>query len=222
MAAEHVPRSIYEEVETYSNEIVDLWGNIDERDVALAAYEIIKAFRNGKRVFMVGNGGTAGILSNFATDLNQHPFVSEDKAHPAAIRGTFEAVNLSESPSTLTACANDLGWSAVYSSQICQSGKEGDVLVAVSGSGNSPNIVAAGEAAHAKKMTIIGISRNENGIMKDQCHHFILAAIPGEQSKFPGQTGKNNWNFMFEDFCCSFGHVVTGVLKSYISSRDHK
>ena len=118
---------------------------------------IVDAFRTGKRIYFCGNGGSAADAQHLAAEFSGR-FYSDRKALPA------EAVHCNTS--YLTAVANDYGYDLVYARLIDGIGETGDILVGLSTSGNSANIVKAFEAAKAKKMITIGFTGISGGQMK--------------------------------------------------------
>src|SRR5690242_16574771 len=104
---------------------------------------ITDAFKNGKRVYFCGNGGSAADAQHLAAEFSGR-FYTDRKALPA------EALHCNTS--YLTAVANDYGYDQVFSRMIDGIGEAGDILVGLSTSGNSPNILNAFEAAKQKQM----------------------------------------------------------------------
>jgi D-sedoheptulose 7-phosphate isomerase len=125
---------------------------------------ITAAFKNGKRVYFCGNGGSAADAQHLAAEFSGR-FYTDRKALPA------EALHCNTS--YLTAVANDYGYDAVYSRMIDGIGEEGDVLVGLSTSGNSPNILNAFEKAKQKKMITIAFTGSTGGKMKAFTDHLI-------------------------------------------------
>ena len=132
-----------------------------------AVISITRAFRDGHRVYFCGNGGSAADAQHLAAEFSGR-FYKDRPALPA------EALHANTS--YLTAVANDYGYDVVYSRMIDGIGQAGDVLVGLSTSGNSQNIVAAFEAARQKKMVTIGFTGESGGRMKSLSDHLI--AIP--------------------------------------------
>ena len=118
---------------------------------------IVDAFRTGKHIYFCGNGGSAADAQHLAAEFSGR-FYSDRKALPA------EALHCNTS--YLTAVANDYGYDLVYARLIDGIGETGDILVGLSTSGNSANIVKAFEAAKAKKMITIGFTGISGGQMK--------------------------------------------------------
>jgi D-sedoheptulose 7-phosphate isomerase len=118
---------------------------------------ISSAFQNGRHVYFCGNGGSAADAQHLAAEFSGR-FYTDREALPA------EALHCNTS--YLTAVANDYGYDLIYARMIEGIGKEGDVLVGLSTSGNSANIVKAFETAREKKMITIGLTGLTGGTMK--------------------------------------------------------
>lgn len=127
--------------------------------IARAGTMLAQALSDGRRVLSCGNGGSAADAQHFAAELIGR-FEKEREALPA--------VALSTDTSALTAIGNDYGFDRVFSRQVEGLGQEGDILLAISTSGNSPNVVQAIEAAHSKKMRVIALTGRDGGTMCGQ------------------------------------------------------
>jgi D-sedoheptulose 7-phosphate isomerase len=130
-----------------------------------AAAVISNAFRSGSRVYLCGNGGSAADAQHIAAELAGRLRID---------RRGLPAVALTVNPSVLTAIANDYGYDAVFSRQVEAMGRPGDVLVGISTSGTSKNVVAALAAAHAAGLSTIGLMGKAGGPMKEHCDVAIL------------------------------------------------
>jgi D-sedoheptulose 7-phosphate isomerase len=140
-----------------------------ENEELLAAIEktvdvIVTAFKNSKRVYFCGNGGSAADAQHLAAEFSGR-FYTDRKALPA------EALHCNTS--YLTAVANDYSFDVIYSRMIDGIGESGDVLVGLSTSGNSKNILNAFETARAKKITTIGFTGASGGKMKQLSDQLI-------------------------------------------------
>ncbi|HEX5652908.1 MAG TPA: SIS domain-containing protein, partial [Chitinophagaceae bacterium] len=120
--------------------------------------------KNGKRVYFCGNGGSAADAQHLAAEFSGR-FYTDRKALPA------EALHCNTS--YLTAVANDYSFDVIYSRIIDGIGQAGDVLVGLSTSGNSANIVKAFETAKEKKMITIGFTGMTGGQLKALCDYLI-------------------------------------------------
>lgn len=130
-------------------------------DIQKAVETVIEAFRNGKKLLLCGNGGSAAdcqhIAAEFMIRLSHH-----------IERPALPAIALTTDTSNLTAGGNDIGFENVFARNVEGLGCEGDVLIGISTSGNSPNIIKAVEKAHSKKMTVIGLLGGTGGKLKDK------------------------------------------------------
>ncbi|SRR6266487_3728551 len=125
---------------------------------------ITSAFKNGKHLYFCGNGGSAADAQHLAAEFSGR-FYKDRKALPA------EALHCNTS--YLTAVANDYGYDVVYSRIIDGIGREGDILVGLSTSGDSKNIVKAFEKAREKKMITVGFTGNSGGEMRS-CSNYLI------------------------------------------------
>lgn len=122
---------------------------------------IVEAYRNGKKVLLCGNGGSAADSQHIAAELMIR--LSHKINRPA-----LPAIALTTDTSNLTAGSNDLGFENVFARSIEGLGNEGDILIAISTSGNSSNIIKAAEKAREKKMKVIGFLGGTGGKLKDK------------------------------------------------------
>lgn len=125
---------------------------------------IVTAFKNGNRVYFCGNGGSAADAQHLAAEFSGR-FYKDRKALPA------EALHCNTS--YLTAVANDYSFDVIYARMIDGIGEKGDVLVGLSTSGNSANIVKAFEVAKVKGITTIGFTGITGGVMKGLSDYLI-------------------------------------------------
>lgn len=125
---------------------------------------IVNAFKNDNRVYFCGNGGSAADSQHLAAEFSGR-FYIDRKALPA------EALHCNTS--YLTAVANDYSYDVIYSRIIDGIGEEGDVLIGLSTSGNSKNIVNAFEKAKEKKIITVGFTGSTGGKMKSCSDHLI-------------------------------------------------
>lgn len=132
---------------------------------------VAKAFAKGKRVYFCGNGGSAADAQHLAAEFSGR-FYADRKALPA------EALHCNTS--YLTAVANDYNFDQIYSRLIEGIGQEGDVLIGISTSGNSENILKAIKAAKEMKMITVGFTGDSGGKLKDKCD--FLVNIPSSDT----------------------------------------
>jgi len=126
--------------------------------IANAAAAIANALLNDKKILACGNGGSAADAQHFSAEMLNR-FEMERPGLPA--------IALTTDSSTLTSIANDYQYAEIYSKQIRALGREGDVLLAISTSGESHNIVHAIDAAHDRNMIVIALTGREGGQIAD-------------------------------------------------------
>lgn len=128
-------------------------------------------YRKGGKVLFCGNGGSAGDAQHLAAELSGRFYFN---------RAPLYAEALHVNSSYMTAVANDFGYEEVYARMVEASGRRGDVLVAISTSGNSPNIIKAVQRAKEMGMFVVGLTGSTGGHMADQCD--ILINIPSNDT----------------------------------------
>ena len=126
--------------------------------ILAAATLIFAAIQQGGKILSCGNGGSAGDAQHFSSEMLNR-FEQERRGLPA--------IALTTDTSTLTSIANDYSYERVFSRQVEALGRNGDVLLAISTSGNSTNVNRAIEAAHACGMQVIALSGKAGGSMKE-------------------------------------------------------
>ncbi|HVS06611.1 MAG TPA: SIS domain-containing protein [Candidatus Dormibacteraeota bacterium] len=126
-----------------------------ERVVAI----ILDAYRRNKHVYIVGNGGSAATATHFACDLSKATIVEG--------RARLRVTSLTDNVALLTAWANDTSYENVFAEQLYNLLNTGDVVIAISASGNSPNVLAAIDAARARGATTVGLVGFAGGSLKD-------------------------------------------------------
>ena len=141
----------------------------------LKAIDLLSAgFKEGKKLLLCGNGGSAADCQHIATELMIR--LSHHIKRPA-----LPAIALTTDTSNLTAGGNDIGFENVFARNVEGLGKKGDTLLAISTSGNSPNIIKATHAAHSKGMKVIGFLGGNGGKLKDLVDLPIIVPSPNVQ-----------------------------------------
>lgn len=133
---------------------------------ALASNACVTAFREGSKILIAGNGGSAADAQHFAGELVSRFYFD---------RPALAAVALTTDSSILTAIGNDYGYDDVFSRQLQALGQAGDVFIAISTSGNSANILKAIVQAKTQGLTVIGLTGLAGGKMQSMCDVCLCA-----------------------------------------------
>ena len=144
------------------------------KPIADAVSALVGCITSGGKVLTCGNGGSASDAQHFAAE-----FVGRFERE----RPGLAAISLATDTSILTAIGNDYDFASIFSKQVQAIGAPGDVLLAISTSGNSTNVVAAIEAAHAKEMTVIALTGHKGGRMRDlMLETDVMVCVPHDRT----------------------------------------
>ena len=162
-----------------------------------AAQSCVESLQDGGKVHFCGNGGSAADAQHLAAELSGRFYYD---------RKPLNAEALHVNTSYLTAVANDYSFNMIYSRMIEASAKQGDVLVAISTSGNSENIVKAIEAAKQKKMLVVGMTGETGGKMATLCD--ILINVPSSCTP------------RIQEAHIMIGHIICELIESTIFPKQ--
>jgi D-sedoheptulose 7-phosphate isomerase len=142
-------------------------------EIAQVMNVLTDAYETGKQVFIMGNGGSAATASHFVCDFNKG--VSYGKAK------RFKFICLNDNMATLMAYANDVSYESIFVEQLKNYFNSGDVVIGISGSGNSANVLKAIEYAKAHGGITVGLSGYDGGKLKQLATHGIHIPIKDMQ-----------------------------------------
>jgi D-sedoheptulose 7-phosphate isomerase len=145
--------------------------NISAKDLETAAQLIVEVLKKGNKVLICGNGGSASDAQHFSAELTGR-YKTERRGLPS--------VALSTDTSALTAIGNDYGFEKVFSRQVEALGSSGDVVIGISTSGNSKNVIEALKCAKELGCRTIGLSGKEGGAMNMHCNVNIV--VPSDDT----------------------------------------
>lgn len=168
-------------------------------EIQAAATAFVKCYEQGKKVLICGNGGSCSDSDHIVGELmkgfeNMRPVnqtMKNDLMEIAGERGAYlagklqqalPAISLTAHSALITAVANDTDASLIFAQQVMGYGNEGDIILGISSSGNSQNVIDALITAKAKSMTVIGLTGETGGKMKEFCD--ILINVPGRRTAF--------------------------------------
>jgi D-sedoheptulose 7-phosphate isomerase len=139
----------------YKSKLLQALETVDLEEVG-QAIEVLRQARDGnKHIFVCGNGGSASTASHFVCDMVKGASFERDSK--------FRIMALTDSMATITAYSNDVGYDCIFAEQLKNFAQAGDVFMAISGSGNSPNVVAAMEYARSAGCETIALTGRDGG-----------------------------------------------------------
>ena len=171
----------------------DMVANLPYQQIDRAIGEIMSAYERGANIFTIGNGGSAALASHFACDLAKGTVVSENGEK------RFRVIALTDNIPLMTAWANDHGYEHIFAQQLQNLVVAGDLAFAISGSGNSPNVLRGLEMARCRGARTVGLTGFEGGKMKTLCD--VCVVLPS-----------NNMQII-EDFHLSVTHSISSVIR---------
>ena len=162
-----------------------------ENDIEEAGELIVSTLKAGNKVLLFGNGGSAGDAQHIAAELTGR-YKTERQALPA--------VALTTDTSAITASGNDYGFDRIFDRQVEAIGKEGDLLIGISTSGNSRNVLRALAYGKDNGMNTIGLSGKGGGDMRPLCD--INLIIPSDDTA------------RIQEMHITIGHILCGIVDS--------
>ncbi len=156
--------------EAYKKDLLDAIDRIDLAKVNQAIDWFRDARDAGHNIFVCGNGGSASTASHFACDMVKGASYKRDQR--------FRIMALTDSLPTITAYSNDVNYDCVFAEQLKNFAKPGDLVMAISGSGNSPNVLQAVEYANSIGCRTIGLSGRDGGKLGAMAQLNVQVAVP--------------------------------------------
>lgn len=156
-------------IRNYFKELKKTIDEISVEDIKKVTDLLYDAYKKNKQIFIIGNGGSASTASHFACDLGkgtlQRVYDEKEKR--------FRAISMVDNVALLTALSNDLSYNDVFSQQLKNLINYGDILIAITGSGNSKNILNAVDTASKSGAITIGFLGFDGGKLKDKIDYYI-------------------------------------------------
>lgn len=174
------------EIKKYYNTYQETIESMDIANINLAIEKIRQTIDNGNWVFTCGNGGSATTASHYATDWGKMRWVNKKKQ--------FKVACLADNVGMLTAYGNDISYDSVFAESLSNYGSSGDLLILVSGSGNSKNMLEAATRAKELNINTISLVGYDGGMLKEMCDISVHYPVNDMQ--------------ISEDLHLSFGHLV--------------
>jgi D-sedoheptulose 7-phosphate isomerase len=183
----------------YKKNLSNIINNISNKEIEDFINILLQTRKKKATVYFIGNGGSASTASHFVNDLS---------IGLKTLGNPFRAVSLCDNMSVITAIGNDFGYEYIFSKQLEVLLKKGDLVVAISASGNSKNIIQAINTAKDKLSQTVGISAFGGGMLKTISD--ISVHVPTKEGEYG----------VAEDAHLMLDHLVTGYLAKYISIEE--
>jgi D-sedoheptulose 7-phosphate isomerase len=181
-------------VKMYTSQIAEVLSALPEDKFIEINSVLQDARETGKQIFVVGNGGSAAAASHMVCDFGKNTREAGKKR--------IRAICLNDNIPSVMAYANDEGYDVIFSEQLLALGRTGDILIAISGSGNSGNILKAIETARQMDIKVIGLTGFKGGKMKELTD--ICLVVPSDSME------------MIEDIHLIINHILAGLLRGAV------
>ncbi len=181
------------DIESYLDNLKEVIDNINIQEINTVIERLIEVYVRGGSIYIFGNGGSASTASHFANDFNKGLCENSDKK--------FRFYCLNDNIPSLLAIANDLSFNDVFKEQLKNFLTPNDLVIAISGSGNSKNAITAIEYANKNGVETIGLVGYDGGKIKKIVKHYIHVRIHDMQK--------------VEDIHLMLDHLMTSTLKHY-------
>lgn len=201
MSKQTCSSSLARNSEEYFGSYKNILANLPFREIDRAVDDLVCAFENDATIFIFGNGGSAALASHFACDLGKGTVL------PGNGQRRFRVMSLTDNIPLITAWANDSSYEQIFAEQLRNFVTADDVVFAISGSGNSQNVLRGLEAARDHNARTIGLTGFKGGSMKALCD--VCVIVPS-----------NNMQ-VIEDFHLSVTHAMFSVIRRRISEEVH-
>jgi D-sedoheptulose 7-phosphate isomerase len=178
----------------YFAELDEMLRSISQPDLQKVLSLLEKAYHNGRRIFIMGNGGSAATASHFALDLAKNTIM------PGAPR--LKAISLTDHVPLITAWSNDTAYEHIFAEQLANMIEPGDVVIGISTSGNSPNVINALHLAKESRAYTVGLLGKKGGKMREMVDAYVLA---------PGQNIEQE-----EDAHMILAHIITRYMREAV------
>jgi D-sedoheptulose 7-phosphate isomerase len=175
---------------SYFQSHIDLLPQLDSDSFLKGIETVRRAFESGRKIITCGNGGSAYAASHYITDWNKMVRLATGKP--------FCGISLADNIGLVTAYGNDIGFDEIFAGQLKSVMAPGDLVIAISGSGNSPNVLKAVDYANANGGVTLAVVGYDGGKLKPMAHHAVW--VPSFDMQY------------CEDLHLMFGHMVMKSL----------
>jgi D-sedoheptulose 7-phosphate isomerase len=187
-------------INNYFSELEQMLRDISQAHLQDILSLLEETYRNGHRIFIMGNGGSAATASHFALDLAKNTIMQ------GAPR--LKAISLTDHVPLITAWSNDTAYEHIFEEQLANMIEPGDLVIGISTSGNSPNVINALNLAKKSRAATGGLLGAEGGLIKNIVDSYVLA---------PGQNIEQE-----EDAHMILTHIITRHMREVVRSYANK
>ena len=202
--------SILQEVEDYIGNVEKTLKALSKQDIVRFIEMLEEVYKNGKKVITMGNGGHGATASHYVNDLIKHMVVGDDKKE-IIVKKRMRALCLSDNVFTLTAYANDVGYECSFSEPLKNWVEEGDLVIGISSSGNSANIVNAFQVAKEKGAKTVCLAARDGGKAKKAVDLCII--VPTHEKPTAQET------LYLEDLHVLICHLSVYIVRKKIQGK---
>jgi D-sedoheptulose 7-phosphate isomerase len=195
----------------YLDDFSALLNKVDLTEVETLVNLLTDVYRSDRFVFIIGNGGSGANASHLCQDLGKGTLHNFDK------QKRLRVMSLTDNMPYILAYGNDLGYDRIFVEQLKNFAHPGAVLLAISGSGNSPNILKAVEWANTNGLTTVGITGYDGGKLKKMCHHSLH--VPSFNMGAVEAVHAVVFHYLVEALCIRFRTIADGRHGDFPLSR---
>lgn len=195
-----------ENLQTYARGLQSVLDNLPWDAISQTVDVLWKNVNAGRSIFTMGNGGHCNTAAHMINDLAKHTVSSDNKQAVVAQQFRFRTLCLNDSASFVTGIGNDMGFDQIFSEQVANWAEPGDVVLGISGSGNSKNILKAFEEARKRGATTICFSGFEGGKARNLADLCIV--VPCHKM------------VQVEDVHLIISHMIADELKRLVQGRQ--
>lgn len=185
---------LQDKIKQYYEKEIEAIRQLDHEDIERAVMTIIRAYQREATIYIFGNGGSGATASHFVCDFN--------KEVSGALDRKFHFVCLNDNIPTILAIANDIAYEEIFAFQLKGRLKPSDLVIAVSGSGNSVNVIRAVEYAKSTGTEVIGITGGDGGRVRELADYHMHTSEKDTQ--------------IIEDLHMSFGHMACCIMRGIL------
>ena len=162
---------LQQQMQQHVDRTSELLKQMDYTAVNRLVEKLFEAYQDGRRVFIFGNGGSAATASHFTEDL------AKSTLKDISVQKRLRVSSLTDSVPFISALGNDYGYETIFREQLITHASPGDVAIALSGSGNSPNVITAIKWAHENDLYTVGVTGFNGGKLKGMVNLSIHCPI---------------------------------------------